>query len=90
MPRMSRHQPGRARLMGFASAYTEAGLAKSHSRRLPFFGALYFSVVTFTTLGYGDIAPTNNPVGQAIVVLEVVAGVLGIGYFTALLIRRLL
>jgi voltage-gated potassium channel Kch len=51
---------------------------------------LYFSVVTLTTLGFGDIAPTNSAVGQSLVIGEVLIGVVGIAYLTALVIRRLL
>lgn len=50
---------------------------------------IYFSVVTFTTLGFGDITPSNF-IGQALVAIEVVIGVLGAAYLTALLIRRLI
>ena len=76
-------------LILFAIAYQRVGIGKG-AGILAFSEALYFSIVTFTTLGYGDIAPTNNPVGQALVALEVVMGVIGIAYFTALMMRRLL
>jgi len=39
-----------------------------------FSNAAYFSFVTLTTLGYGDISPTS-PVAQVIVYLEAIAGV---------------
>jgi hypothetical protein len=42
--------------------------------------ALYFSVVTLTTLGYGDILPTTN-LGKAIVSAQTLFGVLTIGLF---------
>ncbi len=73
----------------FAVAYARIGLSKT-SGKLTFLDSLYFSVVTFTTLGYGDITPTNNPLGEIMVVLEVTAGVIGIACLTALIIRRLL
>ncbi|WP_036829337.1 potassium channel family protein, partial [Photobacterium sanctipauli] len=39
-----------------------------------FANAAYFSFVTLTTLGYGDISPVS-PVAQVIVYLEAIAGV---------------
>ena len=45
---------------------------------------LYFSLVTSTTLGYGDITPVG-PVTRMWVALEAVAGV----FFMALLVSRL-
>jgi voltage-gated potassium channel Kch len=41
-------------IVSFAYCYTEVGL-KNASERTDY---LYFSIVTFTTLGYGDITPT--------------------------------
>jgi hypothetical protein len=76
-------------MFGFAAAYKAVGLNKS-TGATTFVDTLYFSVVTFTTLGYGDIAPTNNVVAQLLVIGEVALGVLGIAYLTALVIRRLL
>jgi voltage-gated potassium channel len=43
--------------------------------RIGFVDALYYSVATITTLGFGDIAPTSNLV-RALTGLEVVSGVL--------------
>jgi hypothetical protein len=45
---------------------------------------LYFSFVTLTTLGYGDISPVS-PVARSVAVLEAIAGVLSL----AILISRL-
>jgi hypothetical protein len=48
---------------------------------------LYFSFVTTTTLGYGDIKPkADASVAQSLVIVEVVMGV----YFIAVLIARLI
>ena len=43
--------------------------------RLEFADALYFSIVTLSTLGYGDIVP-QAPVVQALVAIQVVLGLL--------------
>lgn len=75
--------------VAFATAYRHAGVGKVGSASTVL-DMLYFSVVTLTTLGYGDIAPTNNPIGQLLVIVEVVFGVVGIAYLTALVIRRLI
>ena len=40
----------------------------------------YFSVVTFTTLGYGDLIPCND-IGRIIVILEVLVGYIALGAF---------
>lgn len=47
---------------------------------------LYFSAVTITTLGYGDIAPTND-LGRVLASLEAVMGVTIIGLFITSLSR---
>jgi len=40
--------------------------------------SLYFSVVTLTTLGYGDVLPASLP-AQILVIIEVVVGYLALG-----------
>jgi Ion channel len=64
--------------MFFAFAYKAAGELGS----VPFFGAagdgslsqdLFFSFVTMTTVGYGNLVPAANP-GQTLAVLEAVTG----------------
>lgn len=42
------------------------------------FSPVYFSFVTLTTLGYGDIVP-NNVAGQVIAMVEAVLGYVGLG-----------
>jgi hypothetical protein len=64
--------------MFFAFAYKAAGEFGS----VPFFGAagpgtlsqdLFFSFVTMTTVGYGNLVPAANP-GQTLAVIEAVTG----------------
>jgi len=57
------------------------------ARRSPI-AALYFSVTTLTTLGYGDLTPSTS-VGRLLVVFEVVFGLLMFSLFASILIRRL-
>lgn len=49
--------------------------------------SIYFSLVTITTLGYGDFVPTSQ-LGMGIVTVEAVLGILWIGILAAIIIRR--
>ncbi|MCP4148818.1 MAG: two pore domain potassium channel family protein [bacterium] len=51
--------------------------------------ALYFSVVTFTTLGYGDIVPCRG-IGRFLVILEVLLGYSILGVLLAIILRRII
>lgn len=48
----------------------------------------YFSLVTLTTLGYGDITP-NSSIGQALVLLEVCVGYVMLGGLIAILANKM-
>lgn len=54
-----------------------------------FCNGLYFSVVTFTTLGYGDILPVGSE-GKILAVIEVLVGYLMGGLLVAILARKVL
>jgi len=82
--------------MFFAFAYKAAGEFGS----VPFFGSagpgslspdLFFSFVTMTTVGYGNLVPAANP-GQTFAVLEAVIGqlflVVAVGKIISSLSRR--
>lgn len=43
--------------------------------------AFYFSVVTITSLGFGDIYPASGTVGRYLVAMEAILGILIIGFF---------
>lgn len=47
----------------------------------------YFSVVTYTTLGFGDITPRSS-LGQAVVIVEVVLGYLTLGLLLSILANK--
>jgi hypothetical protein len=49
---------------------------------------LYFSIVTFTTLGYGDVAPTGGM--RFVAACEAVIGALLIAYFVVSLARKVM
>lgn len=49
-----------------------------------FISALYYSVVTFTTLGYGDITP-KEVLGQILVMFEVIIGYIMLGIYVFLI-----
>lgn len=55
---------------------------------IDFFDSIYFVVVTFTTLGYGDISPTNWA-GQLFVIITALTGYLFLGIFIYLLSKKI-
>lgn len=63
------------------------GLDLSGDPFVQFGKALYFSVVTFTCLGYGDVRPAQGW-GQFVTCLEVVLGVIFIALFVGCIIRK--
>lgn len=74
----------------FAVIYTSLGSRHFSSDYLPFgmHTMLYYSLVTFTTLGFGDIAPKTN-LAAAIVMVEVVLGYIMLGGLIAIFSGRL-
>jgi len=76
--------------LAFASLYQAAELARPGSfsgladRDSLFARLSYFSLVTLTTLGYGDVTPLT-PVGQSLAVLESVVGIL----YPAIVVARI-
>jgi Ion channel len=53
-----------------------------------FWRMLYFSTVTITTLGFGDIVPISN-VARILISLEAIIGVITIGLFLNALAKRI-
>jgi uncharacterized protein YjbI with pentapeptide repeats len=57
-------------------------------RALVFWDYLYFSVVTFTTVGFGDLTPKMFPFYQLLVATESLTGVFMMGLFVFTLARK--
>lgn len=53
-----------------------------------FIYSLYFSIVTFATVGYGDIMVVNIS-GMIVSIIEIIAGVFMIGVWTSTLVRKI-
>lgn len=77
----------------WSTAYTLVGLLVPHSfgglsegvRRLYGFDALYFSVITLTTVGYGEIVPLSMP-ARMLAMMESLCGTLYVAVFVARLV----
>lgn len=69
----------------YPNSFLETGLGPSEITRIPRATFLYFSVVTLTTLGYGDIVPLSS-VARMLAGLESATGVLYIAITVARLV----
>ncbi|MGK0441311.1 MAG: voltage-gated potassium channel Kch [Pseudohongiellaceae bacterium] len=49
---------------------------------------MYFSVVTFTTLGYGDLTPSSG-VSRALAAIEAFAGSFTIALFVVVFVKKM-
>ncbi len=76
--------------VGFGAWFYSLGESAFHSLHLSwsFWTALYYSVITFTTLGFGDITPTTG-LAAFVVALEVIAGYIMLGGLVALIASRM-
>ena len=70
-------------LLFFMDYLFHFGLLDFSSSADTFLTPFYYSFVTFTTLGFGDVVPSNW-VGELIVVTEVIAGFLSLGVMVAI------
>lgn len=70
--------------MIFAGIYYINGASFTNIIGKKFFTAFYYSIVTFTTLGYGDISPTTDGM-RLTVVTEVILGYVILGIFVFLI-----
>lgn len=68
-------------IIGFAAIHLGAGL-KGDAEPIDFWDALYFSIVTWTTLGYGDLQPQDGL--RVLASLQAVIGYLFLGVVVGL------
>lgn len=75
----------------FAAAYAITGAVASSGtlpdKSLHLFDYIYFSVITFSTLGYGDLHPTGA-IGQTLACLEVFSGLTMFGVLLSFILNR--
>jgi inward rectifier potassium channel len=73
----------------FAFAYLLCGPGALHgdANNTPFLQALYFSIETFSTIGYGNITPTTQT-ANAVVAMEAFTGLVSVAMATGLLFAR--
>ena len=65
-------------ILFFAIIYWKSGLISSNQLvSISFFDAIYFSITTWTTLGYGDFSPPEHL--RLITSLQAILGYLGMG-----------
>ena len=73
----------------FALAYLACGpgALRGDESRNPFFQALFFSIETYSTIGYGNIVPTTHA-ANVLVGIEAFAGLISVAMATGLLFAR--
>ena len=69
----------------FAGLYE--AVAVDYGDHPTFLSSIYYSVVTFTTLGFGDITP-RTPTAAVAVMIEVVVGYLMLGILISILANK--
>lgn len=75
-------------ILNFGAIFAGVGLGKSGSESttpVPFTDGLYFSIVTWTTLGYGDFTP--GPEMRLAAALEALVGYVYFGLIVGLIAR---
>ena len=79
-----------AAFIGFFTFLYSRNLNWFAQARLDWFNVLYFSVITFTTLGFGDISPhLQNRSAQGWVMIEVIIGYIMLGGLISILANKL-
>ena len=64
------------------------GMTFQYNMNRDFINALYFSITTFTSVGYGDITPTG--ISILLSGIEMFLGVTMVGIWTATLARKII
>jgi hypothetical protein len=72
---------------GFGAIYLIPGIISYGKNHHTLFSPFYFSLVTFTTLGFGDVTP-NGGIGEIIVSLQVIFGYLTLGLLISILTNK--
>jgi sorbitol-specific phosphotransferase system component IIC len=73
----------------FGAVYSHSSGMLSFGDRCPTgFTPYYFSIVTYTTLGFGDVKPNNLP-GEILVSTEVIMGYVTLGLLLAVLADKI-
>lgn len=81
-------------ILSFALIYLPSGIGSITFKEYPFYEgnkfltALYFSVVTFAKLGFGDITPMSGA-GKLWVIFEVICGYVMLGILITLVARKM-
>jgi voltage-gated potassium channel Kch len=70
----------------FAFAYSKVGIDYGDYETA--ISPLYYSVVTLTTLGYGDVVPTS-PAAQVLAALQALLGYVGLGGLLSILANKM-
>ncbi|MBI4964808.1 MAG: pentapeptide repeat-containing protein [Desulfomonile tiedjei] len=79
---------GLAILFGYIYYWMGSSHFKLDHLTFDFLSMTYYSVVTFTTLGFGDVKPCT-PEGAAVVVIEVILGYLMLGGLISILANKI-
>ena len=73
----------------FASVWLKVKLRLGADQKNPsLIDAIYFSVVTFSTIGFGDVVPANN-LGKLLLIAEAMLGTTHAAVFIAILFSKL-
>lgn len=80
-----------AAILTFITIISFALLITNHLKdtKGDFWKALYFTVVSFTTVGYGDVTPNFEPWSISLTILFLIASVVWCAVVTAIIVKRI-
>ncbi|WP_321367660.1 potassium channel family protein [uncultured Desulfuromusa sp.] len=70
-------------IIGYAGLYAKFGIISNSQSEIDRYDYIYFSIVTFTTLGYGDFSPSHA--SKFIAASEALVGYITMGIFIGLI-----